>query len=166
MSHLPKLLEAVLHAEEGELLILDFSGVNATASYLSQSVIKILRMANAGDINRFFVFANVNKHTRDDLEIVLNFQKMAALIKGSSKELNMPKSIEVIGYLEPHYRTTFDQILLSKSVTAEELMAAAKGENIQKTGWLNRLAFLANQRLIRREKRAREFVFKPVYEEK
>ena len=166
ISHLPKLLEAALKGAKGELLVLDFSGVDATASYLSQSVVKLLRMANAGELDRFFVFTGVNKHTRDDLEIVLTLQKMAALLADSSKKLGTPQALEVIGHLEPLYRSTLERIFSMKKATAEDLMSDAKEERIQKTGWLNRLAFLANQRLIRKEKHARELIFKPVYEEK
>lgn len=166
VSHLPKLLEAALRGENGEIIVLDFSGVDATASYLSQSVVKLLRMANAGELDRFFVFTGVNKHTRDDLEIVLTLQRMAALLTDSPKKLGAPRSLAVIGHLEPLYRSTLEKILSMKSATAEDLMSDAKDESIQKTGWLNRLAFLANQRLIRKEKHARELIFKPVYEEK
>jgi hypothetical protein len=162
---LPKLLAAVLVADDEELLILDFTGTDATASYLSQSVIKLVRMANAGELNRFFVFAGLNDHTRDDLQIVLSLQKMAAFVVDSVEALNKNRGAEVLGYLEPLYKDTLERVVRSPGTTAEELMSKAKKEKIQKTGWLNRLAFLAGQRLIRRHKRAREFVFKPIWED-
>jgi hypothetical protein len=166
ISHLPKLLAAALTSQDGELVILDFTGVHATASYLSQSVIKLLRMANTGELDRFFVFAGLNSHTRDDLQIVLSLQKMAAFAIDSAEAPSRRWPAEVIGYLEPLYQDTLDRIVAAQSVTAEELMSEAKEEKIQKTGWLNRLSFLSGQRLIRREKRAREFVFKPIWQEK
>jgi hypothetical protein len=149
VAHLPKLLEAALKALKGEVLILDFNGVDATASYLSQSVIKLLRMANGGELDCFFVFAGLNKNTRDDLEIVLMLQKMAALLT-NSKKIGSAQSLEVVGHLEPLYRSTLNRILSVKSATAEELMSGAKEEAIQKTGWLNRLAFLAGKKLIQK----------------
>jgi hypothetical protein len=166
VSDLPKLLTAVLTSQDGELVILDFTGVHATASYLSQSVIKILRMANAGELDKFFVLAGLNRHTRDDLEIVLSLQKIAAFATASAEAFSKHRTAEVIGYLEPLYQDTLERVVAAQSATAEELMLEAKEEKIQKTGWLNRLAFLSGQRLIRREKRAREFVFKPIWQEK
>lgn len=165
ISHLPKLLAAALNADAEELVILDFKGVDATASYLSHSVVKLVRMAKAGDLERFFVFAGLNKHTRDDLEIVLGVQKLAAFVATSPEELQSTRSAEVLGHLEPVYRKTLDQVLTATSATATEIMSGAQREKIQKTGWLNRLAFLSSQRLIRREKRSREFIFKPIWEE-
>jgi hypothetical protein len=166
ISHLPKLLSAVLEADTDELVVLDFSGVDATASYLSQSVVKLVRMANAGEIDKFFIFACVNKHTRDDLEIVLKLQKMAAFLADSPDNISAGNSVSVIGHLDPLHRQTLDRVLATTSTTAGQLMSTAKGQSIQKTGWLNRLAFLTDQKLVRREKREREFVFKPIWEEK
>jgi len=165
VSHLPKLLEASLSAAKDELLLLDFSGANATASYLSQSVVKLLRMANAGELDRFFVFVGLNKHTKDDLEIVLRLQKMPALTVDFLSDLKNPRGPLVIGHLEPLYRELLDRVSAVSGTSAEELMEGAQDESIQKTAWLNRLAYLASQRLIRREKRARELFFKPVYME-
>lgn len=166
ISDLPKLLAAVLRADAEELVLLDFTGVDATASYLSQSVVKLVRMSNAGELDKFFIFSGLNAHTQDDLEIVLKLQKMAAFLSESSKGIISSEAVRVIGHLDPLYRKTLNQVLTVKSATAEDLMFKAKGEGIQKTGWLNRLAFLSSQKLIRREKRAREFVFKPIWEEK
>lgn len=166
VSHLPKLLAAALRAEAKELVIFDFTGVDATASYLSQGVVKLVRMARAGDLDRFFVFSGLNRHTRDDLEIVLELQKLAAFVIDSPEKFASTRAAEVLGHLEPFYRKTLDQVLASASATAEQIMEAAPSEGIKKTGWLNRLAFLSEQRLIRREKRAREFIFKPIWEEK
>ena len=166
ISDLPKLLATVLKAGPEELIMLDFTGVDATASYLSQSVVKLVRMSNAGELDKFFIFTGLNAHTLDDLEIVLKLQKMAAFLTNSPKKGVSAETVKVIGHLEPLYQKTLNQVLAVNSATAEELMSKAKGEHIQKTGWLNRLAFLSSQKLIRREKHAREFVFKPVWEEK
>lgn len=163
ISHLPTLLAAVLKTEDEELVVLDFTSTDATASYLSQSVVKLIRMSNAGELNRFFIFSGVNKHTRDDLEIVLTSLNMAAFLTESAEKIIKHNTIEVIGHLEPLYRKTLDRVLAIGAATAEELMSGAKEEKIKKTGWLNRLAFLASQRLIRRDKHAREFVFKPIW---
>lgn len=155
----PKLFGAVEQAPMGETVVLDWEGVEiATASYFGATLVALLRMAVAGELDRYFIAANLNKTCLDELKLVLDLQGLVVL--AGEWRGGRVRNAQVLGALEAPYRSTLAVIGEREVASATELHTAQEpGTAIGKTGWINRLSYLHKLRLIRKERVGREYKF-------
>lgn len=155
----PKILDAVEQGRQGDTVVLDWDRVEiATASYFGATLIALLRMSMAGELDRYFIVANLNKTCLDELKLILEFQGLVVLAaEGKAGHL---RNVQILGTLEAPYRATLEAVARRAGASATDLHAAQHGaEAIGKTGWINRLAHLHRLRLIRKERVGREYRF-------
>jgi hypothetical protein len=161
----PKFATAVDQTPEGSTVVLDWSGVEiATASYFGSTLVPMLRMAMAGDLDRYFVVAGLNRTCLDELKLVLEVQGLATLL-GQVGKGGKAQGLQVLGKLDPAYAETLAAVQDAKSVSASNLYdghSRVGGQRIGKTGWINRLSKLHHLRLVKKQKVGREFVFEAV----
>ena len=155
----PKILDAVERTPQGDTVVLDWDGVEiATASYFGATLIALLRMAMTGELDRYFIVANLNQTGIDELKLVLELQGLVVLV-GEGKREHL-RNIQVLGNLETPYRSTLEAVAQRADASATDLHGAQRGRNaIGKTGWINRLAYLHRLRLVRKERVGREYRF-------
>lgn len=159
MRDFPKLFNAVEQTSAGDTVVLDWDGIEiATASYFGATLIALLRMAVAGELDRYFIAANLNRTGLEELKLVLDLQGLV-VITGEWKAGRLRKA-QILGVLEAPYISTLEEIGQREVTSATELHAAQRSETaIGKTGWINRLAYLHRLRLIRKERVGREYKF-------
>lgn len=162
----PRLLDAVEQIRNGETVVLDWEGIElATASYFGATLVTLLRMAMNTELDRYFIVANLNRTSLDELKLVLEFQKIAVLI-GDWREGKVRRT-QVLGTLESPYAETLEALEKLMGASAAELHHAHRSRSgIGKTGWINRLTNLHRMRLIRKERIGREYKFHALSEEK
>jgi len=161
---LPKFMAAVSATPDASTIVLDWSGIeHASASYFGSAILPILRMTTNGDLDRYFIFTNVNQNSLDELRLVAEFLDFVVLLGDVDRE-NSVQNVRVVGKLESPYSETFEAISNAQTASATTLHKAQnKNMKIGKTGWANRLAYLSELRLVRKQKVGREFVFQPVF---
>lgn len=161
---LPKFMAAISAIPDGSTVILDWSGVeHASASYFGSAILPILRMATNGDLDRYFIFSNVNQNSLDELKLVVEFLNLVVLLGDVDRD-NEIENVRLIGKLESPYSETFEAISNAQTASAATLHKKQnKNIKIGKTGWANRLAYLSELRLVRKQKVGRELVFQPIY---
>jgi hypothetical protein len=161
---LPKFMAAVSATPEASTVILDWSGVeHASASYFGSAILPILRMTTNGDLDRYFIFANVNQNSLDELTLVVEFLNLVVLLGDVDRDDSV-HNVRVIGKLESPYSETFEAISNAQTASAATLHKTQnKNMKIGKTGWANRLAHLSELRLVRKQKVGRGLVFQPIY---
>jgi len=159
MRDFPKILDAVEQTPLGDTVVLDWNGIEiATASYFGATLVALLRMAMAVELDRYFIVTNLNKTCLDELKLVLEFQGLVVLM-GDWKSGQI-RNLKVLGTLESPYAATLEAIQKLVCASATELhQGQHRGTVIGKTGWINRLSNLHRLRLIRKERVGREYKF-------
>ncbi len=161
----PKIMSAVEETTSGDTVVLDWSGVEiATASYFGATFVPLLRMAMAGQLDRYFIVTGLNRTCLDELKLVLELQGLVALT-GEWKE-NGIRNAEVLGRLDPAYADTLNAVQRAQAASATELFKKHTRTPIGKTGWINRLSNLHRLRLVRKERVGREYVFQALAKER
>jgi hypothetical protein len=159
---LPKFLAAVQQTPPGSTIVFDWSGVEiASASYLAATFFVLLRMAISGDLDRYFIVSGMNGCCLDELNLVLDLQNHAVLV-GQMGRGGKVHSLQLLGKIDQSHLSTFTEVATTEGISAAELHRRSKAKNhsaIGKTGWVNRLNALHRERLLRRTKIGREFVF-------
>jgi hypothetical protein len=159
---MPKFVSAVLQNDNDETLLWDWIGIEiATASYFATTVVPTLKMLISGELNKYFIFARMNKNCLDELKLVLEAEELVVMFAETRGD-NV-QSVNLIGKLDPAYAATFAEVVHRKKVSAAELFRDFRSKNkvkIGKTAWANRLAGLSRLRLVRKEKIGRELVFR------
>ncbi len=158
----PKLMAAVQRTPDGSTIVLDWSDVEiASASYLGSTLMVLLRMAISGDLNRYFILTGMNGCCFDELGLVLELQGHAVLV-GEIGRGGRVQGVQLVGKVDPSHASTFAEVVKSGALTASQLHERSGSlglAKIGKTGWINRLNALHNERLLRRARVGREFVF-------
>ncbi len=159
MRDFPKMLDAVEQTPPGDTVVLDWGGIEiATASYFGATLVALLRMAMAGELDRYFIVTNLNRTCLDELKLVLEYQGLVVLL-GDWKGGHIRK-VQVLGTLESPYAATLEAVQKLLCASATELHQGQQGGAvIGKTGWINRLSNLHRLRLIRKERVGREYKF-------
>jgi hypothetical protein len=163
-KHFAKACELLAEAAPGELVILDFSGVDrVNGSWVNAMVVPLIQwMAN--ERNNFFpVIQNAQKDWLDEFRLVADWYHLGLLVATDHRE--PPCRAALVGPLDPGQRATLDAVLEYGEVTGAELERCRKSENVQATAWNNRLRDLFEKRLIRRRKQGREQIYFPVVKE-
>jgi hypothetical protein len=155
----PKLADAIEDTPAAEIVVLDWSGIEiASASYFGSTFIPLLRMAIAGQLDRYFVMTGLNNTCLDELRLVLEAQSLVALV-GEWKQ-GAIKNAQVVGKLDAAYAETLVAVQHVQSASATQLFEQhQRGPKIGKTGWINRLANLHRLRLVRKQRVGRQYIF-------
>jgi hypothetical protein len=162
----PKLLSAIEGTGAGDIVVLDWSGIElATASYFGATFVPLLRLAIEGQLDRYFVLTGLNQTSLDELKLVLENQGLVTLI-GDWKEDGV-RNAETLGRLDPAYAETLQAVQRVEAASATELFKKHTARTrIGKTGWINRLSNLHHLRLVRKQRVGREYVFQALSKER
>jgi hypothetical protein len=160
----PKFMEAVMATPEGSTIVFDWSEIElATASYFGATILPLLKMSTAGHLDRYFLLAGVDENYLDELKLVIEFHNLAVMV-GDVDRSGSIRKVRVLGTLESPYSETLQAITKSHRASASTLHKEQRKTQIGKTGWANRLAYLSQLRLVKKQRVGRELVFQPVYQ--
>lgn len=162
-KHYARIWELLSDIDSGEIVLLDFKGVNVvTGSWINAMIVPLHRRAAQPEIDLFPVLCNASEDWIDDLELLAKWTHQCFLV--ADKCTLPPRRARLIGILDPGQRTTLDAVLSFGEVTGAELERQRPDENIRATAWNNRLKDLHEKRLLRRFKRGREQVYSSIVE--
>jgi hypothetical protein len=162
-KHYARLCEVLSEATPGEVVLLDFSGVElVTGSWINAMLVPFLRWAANERIDFYPVICNARKQWLEELQLVAEFNQLCYLLASGKLP---PRTANIAGSLDPGQRKTLEAVMASGEITGAELERQFPEETIKATAWNNRLKDLHNMRLLRREKRGREQVYSPVVAE-
>jgi hypothetical protein len=162
-KHYARLCELLSDLGSGEIVMLDFKGVNVvTGSWINATLVPLYRRAAEVDIDLFPILCNADADWLDDLTLLAKWTNQCYLV---AKQCKLPvKRAMLIGSLDPAQRSTLDAVIEVGEVTGAELERQKPAEQIRATAWNNRLKDLHERRLLRRIKRGRQQVYSPVVE--
>jgi hypothetical protein len=162
--HFAKACDLLAGVAQGELVILDFAGVErVSGSWLNAMLIPLIQWMADPRNNFFPVIQNVRTDWLDELQLVTEWHHLGVLVAKDNRE--SPRSAELIGPLDLAQRATLGAVLKHGEVTGAKLERITRSENVQATAWNNRLRDLFEKRLIRRRKAGREQIYFPVVKE-
>lgn len=159
---LAKLITAAKRATAPEPILLNFASIEtATSSFLRESVLGFRDYCTRTQPNLYPVVANANEVILDELEFLLNVNGDAFLTCELSKNGKVTAS-RVVGRLNEKQQLTFDAVLEAREADAATLESKYTQEQIQTTGWNNRLASLVAKGVLMEIKKGRSKVYRPV----
>ncbi|MFN2511728.1 MAG: hypothetical protein ABR568_09830 [Pyrinomonadaceae bacterium] len=164
-SMLGKLITAVRPPTAPEPVLLSFDRVDvATGSFLRESVFGFRDYCTKTQPNLYPVVANANEVIVDELEFLLRLSG-DALFTCIVDEHGKVESSHIIGQLNDKQRLTFDAVLEAREADATTLQRKyGQTEQIQITGWNNRLSSLVVKGILMEIKKGRSKVYRPVLE--
>jgi hypothetical protein len=162
----PKFLTAIEETSDEDIVVLDWTGIEiATASYFGATFISLLRMAVAGELNRYFVLVGLNRTCLDELKLVLELQGLVAAT--GKMEKGVVRHLELLGNLDNAYTEALAAVQQVDSASATDLHKKNQSRaKIGKTAWINRLTNLHRMRLIRKQRVGREYIFRALTSER
>ncbi len=157
------LCAAISESIEGDLVLLDFDHVEiVTGSWINEALVPLVGWMADSRNELFPILMNLKSDWIDDLQLVSEWNHCCFLVgEGSSP----PDSAILAGTLDFGQRQTFDAVLASSGITGAELERQYTDSQVKATAWNNRLKDLFQKRLLQREKRGREQVYRPVVSE-
>lgn len=164
-SMLGKLITAVSRPGVPEPVLLSFDGVDAaTGSFLRESILGFREYCTKTQPNLYPVVANANEVILDELEFLLNLNGDALLTCEVNKQGKI-KSSRVVGQLNDKQQLTFNAVLEAREADAATLESKYReSEQIQTTGWNNRLSSLVAKGVLMEIRKGRGKVYRPVLE--
>ena len=162
---LAKLITAVSRPERPEPVLLNFDGVGtATGSFLRESIFGFRDYCTKTQPNLYPVVANANEVILDEMEFLLNLNGDALLTCELTKQGKV-KSSRIVGHLNEKQQLTFNAVLEAREADAATLESKYReSEQIQTTGWNNRLSSLVAKGVLMEIKKGRGKVYRPVLE--
>jgi hypothetical protein len=162
---LAKLITAVRRPEVPEPVLLNFANVEtATSSFLRESVLGFRDYCTKTQPNLYPVVANANDVVLDELEFLLSVNGDAFLSCILNKQGKVISS-RIVGRLNEKQQLTFDAVLEAREADASTLETKYRAsEQIQTTGWNNRLSSLVAKGVLMEVKKGRGKVYRPVLE--
>lgn len=162
-KHFPMLCAAISESPEGGLVLLDFRGVDiVTGSWINEALIPLIGWMADGRNDLYPILMNLKSDWIDDLQLVSEWNHCCFLAGEGSTP---PRSAVLAGALDPGQRQTFDAVIASSGITGAELERQHAETKVKATAWNNRLKDLFQKRLLQREKRGREQVYRSVVAE-
>jgi hypothetical protein len=162
-KHYARLCELLSEVGPGEIVLLDYKGVDVvTGSWINATIVPLYRRAAEAEIDLFPVLCNADADWLDDLTLLAKWTHQCYLVANQCK---LPiRRATLVGSLDPAQRSTLDAVMDFREVTGAELERQKPEAEIRATAWNNRLKDLHERRLLRRIKRGREQVYFPVVE--
>ena len=155
------LCSQMAHAQHGEAVFLDFSGVDSVnSSWLNTAIGPLFRWAAESQNDYYPIFSHFPPNDLDELELVASINRQCYLICETPAE--SMGSVVVVGSLDPGLRHTLEKVCEAGEATGAELARQATDARIQATAWNNRLRDLFVKRLLLRRKEGRQQVYYPV----
>lgn len=159
-----KVCEELAAVPNGEIVVLDFSGVSLlTGSWANTMLVPLYRRAVEDQMDFFPVLANIAPDCIDDLLLVAEWNHQCYLHAEIAK--GEPTKAVLLGSLDPGQASTLRAVLEHGEVTGAELERRSPQESTKATAWNNRLKDLYVKRLLRRCKQGREILYSPVVKE-
>jgi hypothetical protein len=163
-KHLAGVLRRLANVPEGEVVLLDFSGVEQlTGSWVNAMIVPLFGWASGNQCNVFPLLCNIRKEWLDDLRLVAEWNHQCYLVAERTK--GVPRRASLIGQLDPAQQRTLKAVFKFGNVTGAGLEREMPDEGVKATAWNNRLRDLYEKRLLTRKKTGREQVYSPVVEE-
>ena len=161
-KHFARLCELLSETATGEVIFLDFSGVEVvTGSWINEAIVPLLNWSVDDRTNLYPVLTNVSRDWLDDLQLVADLTHTCFLTAVGK----LPKRGVLVGNLDSAQHETLDAVLAENEVTGAELERSRSDDGVKATAWNNRLKDLFGKRLLKRQKRGREQVYSPVISE-
>ncbi|WP_234818809.1 STAS-like domain-containing protein [Sinorhizobium fredii] len=161
---LADLIAAVQPEASGEIVFLDFAGVEvATSSFLRECVVGFRDFARSGQANLYPVVTNAGPSVIEELDYFAR-QRGDVFWSCTRDHDGALAEIKLVGELEPVLRTTFEHIKRLGEATAPQLAALGEDEGIKPTAWNNRLASLAAKGVVVEHRVGKTKNFMPLLE--
>lgn len=163
----------------GEIVVLDFSGLEAaTSSYLKATILWLVeagRLAAGGEqtpgeprapapLNVFPVVTGLSAEIREELNDVLLSRSMPCLEASHYDDISIQQA-RLLGFLDVEKLSTLEILVREHETTAPRLHEKYASTGIGATGWNNRLTALHRLRLARRTKQGRQWVYSSLAKE-
>lgn len=162
-KHFPMLCAAISESTEGGLIFLDFVGAEiVTGSWINEALVPLVDWMADRRNDLFPILMNLESDWIDDLQLVSEWNHCCFLV---AKGTFPPETAVLAGKLDPGQRQAFDAVIASPGITGAELERQHAASKVKATAWNNRLKDLFQKRLLQREKRGREQVYRPVVAE-
>lgn len=164
-SMLAKLITAVEPTNEPKPVLLRFDRVDAaTGSFLREAVLGFRDYCTKTQPNLYPVVANANDVIVDELEFLLKLNGDALLVCNLDRHGEVSSS-RIIGHLNEKQQLTFNAVMAAREADAATLESKYRQtEQIQITGWNNRLSSLVAKGVLMEIKKGRSKVYRPVLE--
>ncbi len=165
-----------LAASSGELVILDFSGIeSATASFIKATIIRLIRLSQRTIdaepvarsveetplLNVYPCVHGLTADVREELSEVLASQRLVCL-EAAAWNTTHVTTATLYGPLEAPLWATLQKLVGTSGFTAAELHERYSNESINVTAWNNRLADLLRHRLVRRVRQGRPWLYSSI----
>ena len=162
---LAKVITAVSRPEKPEPVLLNFEHVETvTSSFLRESLLGFRDYCTKTQPDLYPVVANANEVILDELEFLLNLNGDALLTCELTKQGKV-KSSRIVGRLNEKQQLTLNAVLEAREADAATLESKYReSEQIQITGWNNRLSSLVTKGVLMEIKKGRGKVYRPVLE--
>ncbi|SMF24419.1 hypothetical protein SAMN02982989_3229 [Xaviernesmea oryzae] len=161
---LADLIAAVQPEASGEIVFLDFAGIEvATSSFLRECVVGFRDFARSGQANLYPVLVNAGASVVEELDFFAR-QRGDVFWLCTRDHAGALADIKLVGELEPVLRATFEHIKRLGEATAPQLAALGEDEGIKPTAWNNRLASLAAKGLVVERRVGKTKNFTPLLE--
>src|SRR5690349_16845028 len=158
-----RLCELLAKVTPGSIVLLDFSGVVAvSASWINAALVPLLTWAKDERNDVFPAICKAKDDWLDELALVANYTHTCFLIADASIP---PRRASLVGTLDPTQQSTLKAVVELEAATGAELNRRRPNEPVEATAWNNRLKDLYDRRLLRRERRGRQQVYRPVVKE-
>ena len=133
-KHYPRLCELLADMQSGEVVLLDFAGVEiVTGSWINEALVPLLRWAADERNDLFPVLLNFEAAWLDELQLVAEWTHNCFLV---ARGKSLPKSANLVGSLDVGQKATLVAVTNGTAVTGAGL---DQQEGIKATAWNNRL---------------------------
>lgn len=162
-KHFGQASELLSPVQPGEVVVLDFRGVEyVSASWISAMLVPLSKRA-AEEANDFYiVLTGFPANSINDLQLVAEQNHLPFLVTPTAK-VPVPKA-RLVGTLDAAQRSTLAAQEL-REATGAQLAVERETEGTKATAWNNRLRDLFDKRLLCRRKQGREQIYTPVAKE-
>lgn len=130
--------------------MVDFAGVDATYSYLDETIGKILTRCAEGEFPDVYpILSNLNDDTLEELKGSLQLRNLAVWTKKG-------KDWRIAGVLDVSLKEALLEVIANEGKGSKDLKAKSE---ISQAGWANRLSGLVRMRLITRNRAGKTFQY-------
>lgn len=163
-KHYAKICGLLAGIRQGEIVFLDFEGVQSVnGSWINMAIAPLFRWA-AENQNDFFPFLiHFPEKDLDELELVAQVNQQCYAVASETHE--PMQSLLVVGELDEGQRLTLETLKKLGGATGADLARELPAVDIQPTAWNNRLKDLYDKRLLTRRKDGRQQIYSLVAQE-